>query len=76
MSPFEIDRAILTRCRDEWRKVAWIIADIIHAADDPPDPHAVGGRIAALVRSGRLEAQGNLTNWRHSEIRLPVTSRP
>jgi hypothetical protein len=29
----------------------------------------IAGRIRALVADRRLQAQGDLSNWRHSEIR-------
>jgi hypothetical protein len=32
---------------------------------------AIERRIQALVDDGRLEGAGNLSNWRHSEVRLP-----
>jgi hypothetical protein len=32
---------------------------------------AIAGRISALVAAGRLEGAGNLSTWRHSEVRLP-----
>jgi hypothetical protein len=38
------------------------------------DYDAIAARITALVSSGKLEAQGDLANWRHSEVRLPATS--
>jgi len=31
----------------------------------------IAGVIEALCESGRLESQGNLANWRRSEVRLP-----
>ena len=31
----------------------------------------IAARIEALVSNGRLEAQGNIKRWRHSEIRMP-----
>jgi hypothetical protein len=33
--------------------------------------YAIAGRIRALVDEGKLEAQGNLSRWRYSEVRLP-----
>ena len=33
---------------------------------------AIAERIAALVDGGRLEAAGNLQDWRASEIRVPT----
>ena len=32
---------------------------------------AIERRIQALVDAGRLEGAGDLSNWRHSEVRLP-----
>jgi hypothetical protein len=31
----------------------------------------VAERICALVENGQLESQGNLSRWRHSEVKLP-----
>lgn len=31
----------------------------------------VAKRLYGLVDSGRLVSQGDVTNWRHSEVRLP-----
>jgi hypothetical protein len=33
--------------------------------------HEVAQRIRAPVEDGRLEAQGDRSKWRHSEVRLP-----
>ena len=33
--------------------------------------HSYAERIEALVREGRLIAQGDITKWRYSEVRLP-----
>jgi hypothetical protein len=35
---------------------------------------AIGTRIGTLVRRGRLEAAGNLSRWRRSEVRLPANA--
>jgi hypothetical protein len=35
------------------------------------DEHGVAERVCALVEGGQLEAQGNLSRWRHSEVKLP-----
>ena len=31
----------------------------------------VGARIAPLVEARKLEANGDVSRWRHSEVRLP-----
>jgi hypothetical protein len=41
----------------------------VAARDDFLD--AIAARLQALVDAGRLEGAGNLSNWRHSEVRLP-----
>ena len=69
----DIDDAILTVAREQWRKVAFIIATVVHARNEQAaedDYNLVASRIAALVAEGRLESQGDLSDWRHSEIRL------
>jgi hypothetical protein len=33
---------------------------------------ALAARIGVLCMEGRLESQGNLSRWRHSEVRLPA----
>jgi uncharacterized protein DUF3658 len=70
---FQIDDAILAVARKRWQKVAMIIATIVQrrneeATDEEYD--LVGLRIIALVDNGRLEGRGNLSDWRHSEVRL------
>ena len=35
------------------------------------DEDSVAERICALVEDGQLEAQGDLSRWRHSEVKLP-----
>jgi hypothetical protein len=59
-----------------WRKVAAVVSRVADAcANDLPDGDAanqtVAERIEALVGEGRLVAQGDIKNWRFSEVRLP-----
>jgi hypothetical protein len=35
------------------------------------DEHIIAERVSALVQGGQLEAQGNLSHWRQSEVKLP-----
>jgi len=77
MENSSIDDAILAAAKPTWRKVAMVI---VTAADSLRDNlptgekalHTVAKRVEALVRDGRLTAQGDLKNWRHSEIKLPA----
>jgi hypothetical protein len=34
----------------------------------------VADRVEALVHDGRLLAQGDVKNWRHSEVRKPISN--
>jgi hypothetical protein len=70
-----VDRLILSFAQVQWRKVAMIIAKVVDASGRPGDDaefHDVAERVRALVEDGRLEAQGDLSKWRHSEVRLPT----
>jgi hypothetical protein len=70
----DIDLLILSFAQEQWRKVAMIMSQVVNARDcrgDDADWNEVAARIRALVKDGRLEAQGDLSKWRHSEVRLP-----
>jgi hypothetical protein len=59
-----------------WLKVAMVIgrtaqrlkAELPEIEDNL---QIIAKRVGVLVQDGRLAAQGNIENWRHSEIRLP-----
>jgi hypothetical protein len=70
----EIDSLIRSSAGPQWLKVAMIISRVMLASDrhrNPGDEYLIAGRIRALVESGQLEAQGNLSKWRHGEVKLP-----
>jgi hypothetical protein len=75
MTTSDIDRAVLSVVRPGWRKVAMVLAQ---AADrlgsELPEGDAgfemIGRRVEVLVRSGGLVAQGDVSDYRHSEVRL------
>ena len=76
MTDSEIDDAVLAVAEESWRKVAMIIIKTAERlGSDLPEGddghHLVALRVAALVRGGRLAAQGDIKQWRHSEVRLP-----
>jgi hypothetical protein len=76
MSPTQIDDAIVAVAQPSWRKVAMIIvtaAERLGSEFPEGDPgyHMIARRIQELVRDGRLAAQGDISRWRHSEVRLP-----
>jgi hypothetical protein len=71
----DIDQVILSLCDREWLKVARIVGKTmktfegrqLHVSADEIDE-----RMAFLVSSRQLESQGNIRNWRYSEVRLPA----
>ena len=71
MSPDELDFEILTCVQQRWRKVAFVVASLGQSIPDAPDYDAIAVRIVVLVEAGKLEAKGDLTEWRHSEVRVP-----
>jgi hypothetical protein len=69
-----VEILILSFARVQWRKVAMIIGQVLDAlAQDGREAsdHDIADRILSLVESGKLEAQGNLSMWRYSEVKLP-----
>jgi hypothetical protein len=69
-----VDELILSLITPNWQKVAMVIAKALRLSEDRRieiSDHALAARIDALCTEGRIESQGNLSNWRHSEVRLP-----
>lgn len=76
MNASEIDAAVLNVVQPSWRKVAMIIVKAAEKLgtglpDGEDGYNLIAARIEALVTDGRLEAQGDVTRWRHSEVRQP-----
>jgi hypothetical protein len=79
LSDEAIDQAILSvlsAAGGHWRKVAFVVAAVasstsVEFPDGDEAYERVGRRIEALASKGRLIAQGNVQNWRHSEVRTP-----
>ena len=72
--PSSVDGLILSFAKVQWRKVAMIIGQVLgecRRLGINIDEHGVAERVCALVEGGQLEAQGNLSRWRHSEVKLP-----
>ena len=72
----EIDRVILSLVTSRWQKTAKIIAVSVDEIEPShPDSFAnkVAKRIEYLVVAKQLESQGDLSRWRHSEIRLSTS---
>jgi len=76
MNSTEFDEAILAAAGEHWRKVAMVVGRVADAHGVPIKEgevrlRLIAERIEALVQDGRLEAQGDLKLWRHSEVRRP-----
>jgi hypothetical protein len=72
LSDDELDTLLLGEAGEWWSKVAAIIAGAM-LRHNILDENRLGNRIVALVESGKLEAKGNVRNWRFSEVRLPTS---
>ena len=74
MNTSEIDSANLRAVGERWTKIAMVIARVVDAVrHDMPEHEGyeiISRRIEALVHDGRLLAQGDIRNWRFSEVRL------
>ena|SRR5579884_857020 len=71
----EIDTLLLSQATDRWRKVAMVVGLAMSALEDRhpgiPDTY-YAQRVKLLIERGKLEAQGNLSSMRYSEVRLPT----
>ena len=66
---------LLLSCADErWVKTARVIGRALAESWDGDgiqvDDLVLGARVPALVAAGRLDGRGDLSDWRHSEVRL------
>ena len=74
MTPSEIDDAIMASAGRRFLKVAMVVvraADNLGLPDTTDSSEIVANRLYRLVAHGRLLAAGDVTQWRHSEVRLP-----
>lgn len=68
--------AYLATANGRWRKVAMVFSRVTEALgvmfpEGQAGHELFDRRIAALMNEGRLAAQGDITRWRHSEVRMP-----
>lgn len=74
----EIDEALVSHAKRQWRKVAMVVGTTMSSL-----PNRVPGipdvfyamRVRKLVEDGVLESQGNLARMRFSEVRLRAPTR-
>jgi hypothetical protein len=73
VSEADLDTAIFSALTPRWQKTAMVVAkalDQCKARIIEATAEILAARVGALARSGRLESKGNLSVWRHSEVRL------
>jgi Protein of unknown function len=70
-----LDALILSFASERWQKVAKMIAVVSDRAGDGTNFDAIADRIRALVDDGKLQAEGDLSRWRFSEVRLTQSSK-
>jgi hypothetical protein len=69
----ELDSIIFSALHLQWRKTAMVIGNALkkcRALAVPISNEVLGSRLVALAEAGRIEIQGDLRAWRHSEVRL------
>jgi hypothetical protein len=69
----DLDALILAELAQRYRKVARIVYRVfetLEAHSDYVSPEVIAARVRELAETGRIESVGNLTMWRHSEVRL------
>ena len=82
LSVAEIDRIIFSVMKPRWQKMAMVVGNALvrcKAIEVPVSHEMFAARIQALAETGRLENQGDLRKWRHSEVRLkaePTANQP
>lgn len=75
MDETELDTVVLQNCGSAWRKVAMVVALVLEDYEKQTTAEDVAAAIRRLVQSGSLLAQGDLSDWRRSEVRCGAASR-
>jgi hypothetical protein len=69
----DLDRIIFSKLSTRLTKTARIVGDVVVECERlswPLTPETVGARIEELSDDDRIDSEGDLRYWRHSEIRL------
>ncbi|MDP2409555.1 MAG: DUF3658 domain-containing protein [Pseudolabrys sp.] len=69
----DLDAVILSVLQNDWCKTAMIISRTRNDYEARAiflDLEIIGARIQVLADAVRIESQGNVSRWRHSEVRL------
>jgi len=74
-----IDERILFFVRPQWRKVAFVLTKVIHEFDAKGisiSEARLEKRLRALIKLKQIEPAGDVSGWRFSEVRLPMSGEP
>jgi hypothetical protein len=74
-----IDERILFFVRPQWRKVAFILTKVVHEFDAKGisvSEERLEKRLRVLIKLKQIESAGDVSRWRFSEVRLPMSSEP
>ena len=74
----DLDGVIFSCLQPQWRKMTVIVGRAGQRCDElslPVEAGVLGARIRALAEADRLDYQGDLRYWRHSEVRLKPLMR-
>jgi len=69
----DIDGVVLSAMKTQWQKVAMVVVKALERCRQralPIGAEVLGARIQALAEADRIEGEGDLRKWRHSEVRL------
>jgi hypothetical protein len=69
----DLDSLIFSELEQEWLKVARIVAHVgrlCEARAFPISHEIIAARIRELEQIRKIDSKGNLSMWRHSEVRL------
>jgi hypothetical protein len=73
VSESQVDRILLSVIVPQWHKMARVIWDAVKRSEEQAlgiTDEVFAARVPVLVEADRLEGQGDLRKWRHSEVRL------
>jgi hypothetical protein len=71
----ELEGVIRSVSRINWQKTAMIISRSMRECEAKgieTTYEEIAAAIILLCKNGHLESVGDLSNWRHSEVRLPA----
>ncbi|MFL6837996.1 MAG: DUF3658 domain-containing protein [Bradyrhizobium sp.] len=69
----DLDSIIFPFVSSRWQKTAMVIVKANKRCEElvlPIDTEVLGLRILELAETNRLDSQGDVRKWRHSEVRL------